>query len=242
VSERCNAQLEVTDGVGEACRLVAKSCHGRRGTFAYECFDHINGTFFGGMLPTPLLVWELSEYGRCLGATGLSETKTPVVLLHPSLLGSNREQPWSIPRELLGVTYAYDVLLHECMHIYLHHILGWREGPGETSHNNDRWVDEVNRIAPMIGLDIVAARSKTKRIPVEGQITKTGKPATRVVRVSAGTVPFADVAAFPNAVREHLKQVDWYREHCLPFPHALDRMNRNSQLAVTPHDPIGGES
>jgi hypothetical protein len=48
---------------------------------------------------------------------------------------------------------ARDVLLHEMIHQRVHQTGGW---VGETSHNNDRFVREVNRIAKLLCIDIKA--------------------------------------------------------------------------------------
>jgi hypothetical protein len=50
---------------------------------------------------------------------------------------------------------------------------------------------------------MVAARSATKRVPVDGPPGKRGKPPTKVVRDTEGTVPFDTVARFPyTSVRQ----------------------------------------
>ena len=66
----CNAQLDVT--LEEAVRIVTRQQdRGRKvGIFLDEAFEHINATFFGGKLPRPLILWELSPWGGCIGLTG----------------------------------------------------------------------------------------------------------------------------------------------------------------------------
>jgi predicted SprT family Zn-dependent metalloprotease len=46
-----------------------------------------------------------------------------------------------------------DVLLHEMIHQRVHQTGGWE---GENSHNNTQFVNEVNRIAKLLGLDLKA--------------------------------------------------------------------------------------
>jgi hypothetical protein len=201
-----------------ACKLIARHYGGPRGEFAYECFEHINATLFGGELPWPLITWALTPHGGCLGYTQVCQSAPPVIVLHPSLLGgTENKNPWGRDPAILGVCYAYDVLVHECTHVKVGCLGGWRDA-GPTSHNNPLWVAEVNRLAPLLGLgNIQAGRSRLKRVPVNGQLTKTGKPATRVARVSETALPYSCVYMFPYALREHLGRTDFYRANVLPF-------------------------
>jgi hypothetical protein len=208
-------------GIDATCRFVASHYAGNRGIWAYQAFDYINTTFFDDHLPTPLIVWALTPHGSCLGYTS---TKSAIIVLHPSLLGgTEKDDPWGYPPELLGPPFAFDTVLHECMHLHIEHCLGGWSGKGTSSHNNDLWVNEVNRIAPLISLDIKAERSKTKRVPIDGEPTKRGKQPTKVIRASGSTVPFDAIAKFPRAVRLHLGQTQWYLDKKLPFPHALEK-------------------
>jgi hypothetical protein len=194
-----NMQLDVT----EACRLIARTYYGKQGQWAYESFEHINAVFFDGALPWPLIQWAITPHGGCLGLTQPGEA--PVITLHPSLLGgTEKRNPWGVDAALLGVRLAYDVLLHECMHVSVSYLLGGAQGP--TSHNNPQWIGEVNRLAPLLGLAVTAAPSKTKRLADE-----TGKK-TKVVRSTEGNVPFAAVATFPYGVRKALGQADFYKQ------------------------------
>ena len=234
----CNTHLEVTNHskIETACKLLANHYYGKPGTFAYEAFDHINATFFSGDLPTPNIQWLLTPYGNCLALTGfiVSKNVPPVVILHSALLGGGpSKDPWGIARKYLGTYYAYETLLHECIHVSVRYLLGGNTG--ESSHNSPEWVSEVNRIAPMIGLDgINAAMSKPKRVAAESGFTKTGKPATTVKRVSDGNVPFNAVSTFPYGVREFLGDLSMYESNELPFvcsvPHYNGRVTHNYVL------------
>jgi hypothetical protein len=138
-------------------------------------------------------------------------------MLHPSIWGgTEKEDPWSIPPDILGARYALDVLIHECMHVSVNYRLG---GPsdGDSSHNNSEWIAEVNRIAPLIGLtDVQAARSVVKR---EGKKTR---------RVCDGNIPLRAASSFPYAVREMRGELSYYRDRSnLPF-------ECDAQLDVTP--------
>ena len=234
----CNTELDVTNHseIEAACKLLAEHYYGKPGTLAYEAFDHINATFFDGNLPAPNIQWLLTPYGRCLGLTGfmVSENVPPIVVLHPTMLGGGpSKDPWGIDRKYLGSYYAYETLLHECMHISVRYLLGGYTG--ESSHNSPQWISEVNRIAPMIGLNgIQAAMSKPKRVAAESGFTKTGKPATTVKRVCDGNVPFESVARFPHGVRQFLNDLSIYEQNALPFvcsvPHYNGHVTDNCML------------
>jgi hypothetical protein len=202
--------------VVEALRVVARHFDGDRGVWAYDCFDVINATYFEGLLPTPKIQWVLTAHGRCLGLMK-SGNRAPVISLHPSILkGTERSAPWGVPPEWLGVAYAFDILLHESIHVAQFCLHGGGSGP--TSHNNTAWIAEVNRLIPLLGFgEHQAGRSKAGRVPVEGVTTKTGKPATRVARVSEGDIPYPAVAMFPYGLRDHLGTADdYYRAGRIP--------------------------
>jgi len=155
--------------------------------------------------------------------------------LHPGLLsiaddqGGTKNKNWGIPRAWLGVARAFDTLLHECMHVSVHslHEGGDACGPGwkqMTSHNEPHWIGEVNRLAPLLDLNIVAGRNTTRRVPIEGAVAgPRGKVPTRVVRATTGDVSYGAVARFPYGTRTELGLTDWYERNALPFPHALDK-------------------
>ena len=235
-----NAKLDVTNqparsGVDAAVRLVAAHYHGPRGVWAYEAFDFINAAYFAGELPTPAISWAITPHGRCLGYTQ-PHPAAPLVVLHPSLLGgTGRRAPWGEDPALLGVRYAFDVLIHECIHVQVAHRLGGWQGHGDTSHNNPQWIGEVNRLAPRLGLaGVVAGRSVSRREPVAGAPpTVRGKPPTKVVRGTMGNVPYVAAATFPYGIRAHRGDLAVYRQDTLPFTPSVGIGRRNMQLDVT---------
>ncbi len=189
-----------------ACLIVAEQCHGAKGTWAYEAFEYINKSFFSERLPWPHIMWGLTAHGGCLAwsCTDLAKSRPPIVMLHPALLGGGEsDNPWGIPRAILGPSYVFDVLLHECIHIHVEYNLGGQDGA--TSHNCKRWVRQVNRLAPLLGFEnIRAGGAKTTRIP-DPTLPRTvrGKMRTRVVRATTGNIPFSAVAHFPSSIRIH---------------------------------------
>jgi hypothetical protein len=197
---------------------IAQRHYGEIGTFAYRCFDHINKTFFKNALPTPLIVWHITAYGKCLGFTRAAYLQ-PTIVLHPAILGKksphygNRttDTPFGIPAQLLGYCYAYDVILHETMHVYVCYVRNYR---GHESHNNQYWIDEVNRISKLLGFaNINAGRYKTKRKPVPGKTTKTGKQQTATYKAQEGNLTRKEIASFPSSLRDSF----FYEKDELPF-------------------------
>ncbi len=211
--------LAPAEALKEACLLIARYYYGEWGEWPYELYTRINWQLFGGELPWPHITWALTAHGRCLGYTW--SAGPPVIVLHPSLLGGTEcVNPWKVPAPWLGPAFAFDTLLHEAIHVSVAHRLGGWRGKGETSHNNDAWIGEVNRLAPLLGLHGVhAGRSRVQRVPVEGLgRTRRGKLPTKVSRVPAGNVPFRAVAAFPFGLRRHLGTADsFYRTGQLPL-------------------------
>lgn len=208
--------------IEQACRIIAAHYHGKRGAWIYDAFDWINANLFAGELPYPLLVLGLTAHGGCLGWTASPANKPPTIMLHPSIWGgTEKDDPWGIAPDILGTRYAFDVLIHECMHVSVKYRLG---GPsaGDSSHNNPEWIAEVNRIAPLIGLsDVYAARSIVKR---------KGK---KIHRDCVGNIPFVAAARFPHAVRKLRGQLEYYRDRSkLPFERdvSLHVTNGNGSL------------
>jgi hypothetical protein len=196
-----------------AYRLVAQHVYraGRLGEFGYKAFDHINTAYFEGKLPETLILWDLTAYGRCLGWCRSAADGPPIIKLHPSIVEPAARPP-TLPRHLqkvwnvlipwLGWAFAFDILLHECIHAAVNYLHGGYERlPGVrsywTSHNNPLWVGELNRIAPLLGY---YGDPFTMRLPkrVPGEVSPDGKPATRSVRAQDGNAPA--IERFPYGV------------------------------------------
>jgi hypothetical protein len=190
--------------VRAAYHLIANHVYGRNGDFAYRAFEHINASYFAGRLPEPLIVWDLTSWGGCLGWTRSSEQGPPVIKLHPSLIspatdrrGNRPREVWRIPQELLGHCYAYHVLLHECLHAGVNYLLGGIESHPDrksywTSHNNPLWVAEVNRVARLTGLDLTFQMKSYRRIDAEP--SKDGRKRRKLVYTTDGP----DFERFPH--------------------------------------------
>jgi hypothetical protein len=209
------------DPLQEACLTVAAHYHGSKGEWAYALLEAINDAFFEGELPWPHISWALTPYGACLGYSYTSGPAT--IVLHPSLLGgSEKHNPWKVPSGWLGWRFAADVLLHEAIHLSVIHRLGGWEGPGTTSHNNPAWVEEVNRLMPLLHIPkvetLTAGMTKVQRVPIEGSPGKRGKPPTKVERVTEGNLPFKAVAGFPGALRQHVRNANRYYQGLAPCP------------------------
>ncbi len=205
--------------VEEACKLVAATFYGRRGLWLYQVFEVLNREFFADELPYPLITLTLTAHGRCLGWSASNDDRPPQIAIHQSNFGgTERKDPWNIPGAWLGERFAFDVLVHECMHLSVNYRLGGHSGP--TSHNSSEWVAEVNRLAPLLGFkNIEAGLSKTRRVQVEGEKTKRGKRPTKVERYTAGNIPFEAVSMFPQALRVHQSTAEgFYRRGKLPVP------------------------
>jgi hypothetical protein len=208
-----NGQQISSPAIHAAYRLIARHLYpaGELGRFAYAAFDHVNATYFGGELPETLILWDLTDYGHCLGWCRSPADGPPIIKLHPNLIFSpnvppalQRDRRWSIPVELFGYCLAFDVLLHECIHAHVDHNLGgWAhlDGPQRskwTSHNNPLWVAECTRIAGLLGYPITYEMKRYRR--VEGKV---------VYRCDG-----PDFEHFPHSIpgRE-----DFYRRQQLPF-------------------------
>jgi hypothetical protein len=199
-----------TTRIQQAARLVAQTYYGDEGRWLCDAFEAINHAYFDGELPYPHISIELTAHGGCLAWCASHDSRPPRIAIHPTLFGFREiENPWGLPTEWLGKAMAFDALLHECLHVSVYYRLGGAVGP--TSHNNVQWVSEVNRIAPYLGFaDIKAGRQIASRVPIEGETTKTGKPKTKVQKVTNGNISFRAVAGFPHVLRCERKEAAQY--------------------------------
>ena len=167
----------------------------------------------------PLITIEITPHSGCLAWCSSSDERPPRIAIHPTLFGireDGKKVPWGVPPRWLGRKFTFDALVHECMHASVHYRLGGYVGP--SSHNNDAWISEVNRLAPLLGFrNIKAGRQVPKRVAIPDELTSTGRPATRVQKVNLGNIPFSAAAMFPRALREHGGSADgFYKRGRLP--------------------------
>lgn len=159
-------------------RVLAKA-GGRRSQFFYELFDELNRQFFDNALPTPLILSEITPYGRCLGDTATGgELRIPHIRIHPALCdwqGKVNPQAWS------GVFQGniHTLMIHEMVHVAqnMPHLVDLE---GETAHNAQNWVSECNRMSEAWDLPRCCRRwkvqrlgQKTARMPVIDEPTAT---------------------------------------------------------------------
>ena len=197
-----------------AVRLIAQTYYGDDGLWLCHAFDAINRKLFGGTLPQPLITIEMTRWSCGLGWCWLTEERPPHIVIHPTLFGigeSNSRPPWGLSPQWMGRRLAFDVLLHECVHLSVRYRLGGYDGP--SSHNNEKWIAEVNRLCPLIGMQGVdAGRQVAKRVSIKS------KKSTVVKKVDEGNVPFHAAAWFPYGIRIHQRSAArFYRRGRLPL-------------------------
>jgi len=139
---------------------------GDLGTWLYDTWASHNQAYFDGRLRPCGIVWGITPHGHALGHYQFALN---VITLHTNLIMEQESiNPWGIGGKL-GERFASDVLLHEMIHQanqqdYPDGMARVHDDHNLTSHNNEFWVSEVNRIAPLLGLHIKASLIKRKRI------------------------------------------------------------------------------
>lgn len=198
-------------------RTVAGHYYGALGVFAYDAYEFINQTYYGGDLPVPMIQIGITPWGGCLGVTRSADGQ-PRIGLHPSTIAprSAGKGLFGYDAGNFGIRFAYDVLLHELVHVAANYLYGVSDG--DSSHNNSTWIAEINRLSPLIGLDGVQAEmTKVKRVPAPGE-TKTGKPATKPAKVNAGNTPLDHISRWPHPLFLQRDREFYRRERdALPF-------------------------
>lgn len=219
-NKRFSVNLTTQSELLATMRAVSRHYYGPLGTFAYDAYDHVNRSYYGGDLPVPMIQIGVTGYGACLGNTRTNDNAQPIIRLHPSTIvpatarknEKIRPSLFGYPRSALGLMFAYEVLLHELVHVAVDYLVG--RGRGDSSHNCEGWCSEVNRISPQIGIsDATAMLTTVKRIPVEGSFTKTGKPETKTAKVTGGNLNLGTISRWPHAMRED----EYYTKEDPPF-------------------------
>jgi hypothetical protein len=169
----------------EELKIKAIENFGDFGAWIFDEWKTLNETFFYGENIAGAIIWGSTPQDRSLGYYSRTEN---LIVLHKNLMrpiyptGSLK---WELRH--LNKRLVRDVLLHEMIHQKVHQTGGW---VGETSHNNDRFVGEVNRIAKLLDLDI-----KAKVIPskiVQGKTIRIIEP---------GYLNLVELSNFPYSSR-----------------------------------------
>jgi hypothetical protein len=160
---------------------------GEVGAWAYDEWKMLNDTFFDGENKPGPIIWGSTPKGKSLGYYHVSEN---LIYLHKNLMRPvypTTAFNWGIRH--LNKRVASDVLLHEMIHQRVNQTGGW---VGETSHNNERFVEEVNRIAGVLGMDIKARVIK--------QTTTRNKPTWNI---EPGCLTLKELSDFPYSSRTY---------------------------------------
>lgn len=139
-------------------RNTGTELFGAVGAWVFDEWKDLNKTFFSGKNKSGPIIWGTSLQDESLGYYFVSEN---LIYLHKNLMRPvypSNDLKWGIDH--LNKTLTRDVLLHEMIHQAIHQTGGWE---GQDSHNNHRFVQEVNRIAELLGLDVKARVIKQKK-------------------------------------------------------------------------------
>ncbi len=129
------------------------------GAWVFDEWKMLNYTFFDGKNKPGAIIWGSTLHVKSLGYYHVTEN---LIYLNKNLLRPvypTNDLKWGIRH--LNKRVASDVLLHEMIHQRVRQTGGW---VGGTSHNNERFVEEVNRIAKLLGMNIKARIIKQKTI------------------------------------------------------------------------------
>ena len=160
---------------------------GEVGAWAYDEWKILNETFFDGENKPGAIIWGSTLQGKSMGYYHVSEN---LIYLQKNLMRPiypTTDFKWGIRH--LNKRVASDVLLHEMIHQRVNQTGGW---VGETSHNNERFVEEVNRIAGVLGMDIKARVIK--------QTTTQDNP---IWRIEPGCLTLKELSDFPYSSRTY---------------------------------------
>ena len=165
-------------------RAAADLVFGPAGPWLYSVYDQINERCWNGRLPHALLQLAITPHGGACGLTkSPSAGRASAVTISPAVWNP---RAWQLGGNA-GWHYAALVLLHEMIHVAEHQLFRGLPNPGETSHNQDIWARECNRISPLIGLPPICTRFVMRR---EGGRTFRG--------------PLKPAAEFPGLTQKHV--------------------------------------
>lgn len=168
-------------------KIKAIKAFGNFGEWVFDEWKKLNDSFFYGENIVGEIIWGSTPQNRSLGYYALNEN---LIVLHKTLMRPvypTSDLKWE-PRHL-NKRLVSDVLLHEMIHQRIHQTGGWE---GENSHNNVRFVNEVNRIAKLLGIDIKA--KVIQRQTIHGKTTPY---------VKSGCLNIEELSNFPYSSRSH---------------------------------------
>ena len=157
------------------------------GAWAFDEWKILNDTFFNGENIPGAIIWGKTPQGKRMGYYHVAKN---LIYLDKNLMRPiypTNNLKWGIRH--LNKRVASDVLLHEMIHQRVNQTGGW---VGETSHNNERFVEEVNRIARLLGMDIKAKVIEQRRT--------WDKP---VWNVEPGYLTLRELSDFPYSSRTY---------------------------------------
>ena len=153
----------------EELKTNAIKVFGNFGAWVFDEWKKLNDTFFYGENIVGEIIWGSTPQDRSLGYYSPDKN---FIVLHKTLMRPvypTSDLIWKLRH--LNKRKVSDVLLHEMIHQRVHQIGGWE---GENCHNNGQFVNEVNRIAKLLDIDIKAKVIQWKTI--HGKTTPSVEP------------------------------------------------------------------
>lgn len=155
------------------------------GVWAYDEWHSHNENYFMGQSSPGEIDWVEVAGNQSMGFFSPKENR---IFLFRGLVRPRYPVPmakWCL--ENLNRRMASDVLLHEMIHQNIHQTGGWE---GECSHNNRRFIDEVNRIAELLGMKVFARL-----------IEPGSKAGAKGLRAEPGCMTLGEIENFPYSKR-----------------------------------------
>ena len=158
-------------GLSDALHRINLMTYGEPGGWLHQVFDVLNNRCFGDRLPSTPMHFALTPHGKCLGLTHtVRDSQASVITINPATLNPDA---WELG-DVAGWRHAATTLLHEMLHVAQHRLFADLPNPGETSHNQDIWCREANRISLLIDLPPICTRfvmrrngKQTRRMPLQ---------------------------------------------------------------------------
>ena len=182
-------------------RNAAVTFFGDLGKWSYDEWAKLNELYFDNQNKPGAILWGLTPHGGSLGFFIPTYNR---MTLHTSLVLPSSDAPWDIKH--LGKKYASDVILHEMIYQHIHQLSLPTEG--YSSHDNESWCDQLNRLGPMLGLKDMPKAVIIKQKRVEGKVTWYVPP---------GCMTRKELSKFPHSQRTE----EYYAKD--PIPRKVER-------------------